>query len=348
MKGSMPIRGLALAFTTAALSACGGAPGSTPPVASALAQHAASSARPSGYLPDCSTPEAKVPGTYIMLASEGDVTRGSSYADNFGTWYEGKVVPTSSPSPAPSTGPHPKEPAQAAFVYYGRYNLAKTKQIGCAYLVTSVSGKKLIGSDNATLQALPNLSSDFISFVPTKGGRLIVTADHLTASGGAGTMILKTSGGGTYDTGVIRFIGRLRRSDAVAAKSAPIGERVMRRPHYAFDCSGKGYIAGVAWVSPGREQSIAFVVNTPFPESHWFRPEFSFCGIEGSNVNDHVKSAIKWAKNAEGYTWTITATFDPAYDWANHPRVAVWSSAWFLDFIPAHDFNKTLKLDLVK
>jgi hypothetical protein len=195
----------------AALAACHGGnytPASDGSAPLPMVAHMPGSARLSPRLPDCKAGRAKIPGTYVIMNSDGNVKRGA-YASIDGNWFEGKVTPTSTPSASPSGEPSP--PTQAIYLYVGTYHLKNSGQTGCAYLVTTVSGKPLMDSrNNASFDGTPDFSTEFFAFNVTKFGKLVAAASGLSASGGSGRLTLKTRKG-TYDTGTIAFTGRIRR-----------------------------------------------------------------------------------------------------------------------------------------
>lgn len=196
--------------SAAVLAACHGAGGYTPVAAASLpmAAHVPGFARVSPRLPDCNAAKAKIPGTYIIMNSDGNVKSGA-YSDIDGNWAEGKVTPAATPSASPSGEPSP--PTQEIYLYVGTYHLKTSGQTGCAYLVTTVSGKPLMDSDdNASFAGTPDFSTEFYTFNVTKIGKLVATASGLGASGGSGTLTL-TKGKSTYDTGTLTFTGRIRR-----------------------------------------------------------------------------------------------------------------------------------------
>lgn len=195
----------------AVLTACHGSGGTLvmpEPGSQPLGAHVSTPARLSPRLPDCKAGKAKIPGNYIIMNSDGNVKHGA-YTDIDGNWAEGKVTPAATPSASPSGEPSP--PTQEIYVYVGTYHLKTTGQTGCAYLVTTVSGKPLMDSDdNASFAGTPDFSTEFYAFSVTKLGKLVATASGLSASGGSGTLTL-TKGKRTYDTGTLTFTGRIRR-----------------------------------------------------------------------------------------------------------------------------------------
>lgn len=197
--------------SAAVLAACHGS-GDTPllpaPGSQPLVVRAATTARLSPRLPDCKAGKSKIPGTYIIMNSDGNVKSGA-YTSIDGNWAEGKVAPAATPSASPSGEPSP--PAQEIYLYVGTYHLKTSGQTGCAYLVTTVSGEPLMDShNNASFAGSPDFTTEFFTMSVTKFGKLVATARALSASGGSGTLTL-TKGKSTYDTGTLTFTGRIRR-----------------------------------------------------------------------------------------------------------------------------------------
>jgi hypothetical protein len=299
------------------------------------------------HLPDCKVSVAKLPGTAIIMDSEGDVKNGT-YSTIDGSWVEGKVTPTAAPSASPASEPSP--PVESVYVYVGTYRLKKTRQIGCAYLVTSLEGKPLVGNDNATLTAAPDFSSDSFAFKRTNQGRLIAMVSGLSASGGSGTLTLKTASGGTYDTGTLALTTRITKHENVLGGAIPsnIGNKSPRiRPNYAFSCNPNDYqYSTVVDVTAGTETRLptpySFIYSAPVGANdlYWYRPHYSFCGVDNSNVDSSVVTNQKQGSNGAGNpTMLLRANFDANYRWGDHPYVAVWEEAWFLNFIPDGRYN---------
>ncbi len=299
------------------------------------------------HLPDCKAGVAKFPGTYIIMDSAGEVKNGT-YSTIDGTWAEGKLTPTTAPSASPTSEPSP--PVEDVYVYVGTYRLKKLRQTGCVYLVTSIQGKPLVGSDSATLTAAPDFSSDSFAFKRTHQGRLIATASGLSASGGSGRLTLKTAGGGTYDTGTLTLTTRITKHENVVGSAIPsnIGNASPRiRPNYAFSCNPRDYQdTAVVDVTAGTETRLpteySFIYSAPVGANdlYWYRPHYSFCGVDHSNVDGSVVTNQRQTGNGAGNPLLLLrANFDPNYPWADHPYVAVWEEAWFLNFIPDYRYN---------
>ncbi|HTU80747.1 MAG TPA: hypothetical protein VMF61_01375 [Candidatus Acidoferrales bacterium] len=161
----------------------------------------------------CTAPAAKVPGIYTTFISQGSV-RGSTYTSSGYSLYvtEKYVKATPGPSATPTTGPTPStKPPKPEYFYYGGFTLAKGKG-GCAFLLTTVNHKPLKRSKyNSFGIGSPNFQTvDYkLKEPPLKNGLMTLTINGLSASGGHGPMVLKTSQGGTYTTGTVTLVGRL-------------------------------------------------------------------------------------------------------------------------------------------
>jgi hypothetical protein len=220
-KAALGVVGLAVVTT-----ACQNGGRFVPTTASQIADADASSdltdrARAMGYdvatpdgVPKCPAPMGRLPGTYTTLVAEGNVKKGTFRVSGGLAEYIvdrlTKATPAPSPSPTPTAGPTPtkgpKPPPE--YLYYGAYSLKKGPG-GCAYLVTTVSGKPEKGSkDNAVALGFPNIDKNYNTKVLLEGP-LKMTVTGLSAKGGSGTIVLLTKKGATYNTGTVTLVGRL-------------------------------------------------------------------------------------------------------------------------------------------
>lgn len=315
-----------------ALTACQGRYAS-PPVTPQIPGLA--SAHPAATMPDCDASQAKLPGKYVLMNSEGNVDAGKgTYRTSIGHWDEGMLSATSAPSPGPTGEPSP--PPVGTYVYVGTYRLDRTGQTGCAYLVTTIDHKGLEGKDDATLEATPRLDTRNFSFKETTYGKLLVTASGLGASSGTGSLRLMTRSGATYDRGSIAFTRRLRVRDRTAGLSAIV------RPNYTFSCDPSKYKNGLVNIpaSPALTHH-QFIYH--YDLSYTYRSHFAFCGVDNSNLDNLFKIVFE-SDNGAGTSWMIAFQLNQPYDWAAHPDVVLWSSAYFLGFIPSPLKNADVSL----
>jgi hypothetical protein len=161
----------------------------------------------------CPGPGVAIPGQYIVLFSAGRVA-GSTYTGKLkgSVWslytlskYVGpppSPVPTFSPSPAPNP----------LYLYYGTFRLKNGKH-GCAFLLTTQNGKPLSGNSpyNAIAAGIPKiLANHYKATITHTFGFDAMTIHGLSASGGNGTVVLKTLPRyGTYSSGVVTLNGRV-------------------------------------------------------------------------------------------------------------------------------------------
>ena len=182
------------------------------PLPADIAKAAGISAFPDA-IPQCTAKADPVPGTYYLFVSEGHV-KGAVYTGdpNASIWEQLKVTkatppPTTSPSPttSPTTGPTPAP----EYFYYGTYTLKQGGQ-GCAYLITTKSGKPFKGTTyNGEAIGSPKFKAKYVNeqFVAT--GPLTITIKNLSQSGGSGNFAFKNNSGKTIDTGTVKLIGRV-------------------------------------------------------------------------------------------------------------------------------------------
>jgi hypothetical protein len=168
----------------------------------------ASRGRLNGKVPDCSARRAAIPGTYVLIYSDGNVTA-NAYRPFDAFWTEGTVEGAA----AEQHGSSPPTPTQRTYLYSGTYSLAKTKQTGCVYLETTVNGKPFeSSSNNASLAAFPNFRSEKFTFDGAKGGPVKIGRLKIGATGGNATLTLILEGR-TYDTGTLSLTERTIRNE---------------------------------------------------------------------------------------------------------------------------------------
>jgi hypothetical protein len=163
--------------------------------------------RLSDKIPDCRASRAAIPGRYILIYSDGNVTENAYWSfDAF--WAEGTVEGGATGQ----NGNSPPTPTQRTYLYTGTYQLAKTKQTGCVYLETTVNGKPFASSsNNASLAALPNFRSKKFAFDGGKGGPVKIGRLKIGATGGNATLTLILKGR-QYDTGTLSLTERTIRN----------------------------------------------------------------------------------------------------------------------------------------
>lgn len=158
----------------------------------------------------CPAPLVKVPGTYVVMSATGTLKNGRfvSAANAYGgIWSQVKYTaatpgPTASPTSLPSVPPE--------YLYYGRYTLKKSRQTGCATLITTQSGKDFPGlSDNALADGAPVVRLKNVNLKIGTFGKLAETITGITPTSGHGTAVLRTSKGAPFDTATITIVGRL-------------------------------------------------------------------------------------------------------------------------------------------
>jgi hypothetical protein len=174
---------------------------------------------------ECNAALSKVPGMYAeMVVLDGSV-HGSVFKSVPGQasiWFLGKFIratpgPTPSPgsTPTPKTTPTPIEtapPGQPLYVYAGTYSLHKYGQ-GCAFVLTSVNGKKIKKDKNNGLAVgIPSFKFN-TNIVPStiQEGPLSMSIQNLSAKGGNGSVqLLNAAGHGpNLDSGTITLTSRV-------------------------------------------------------------------------------------------------------------------------------------------
>ncbi|HTU80746.1 MAG TPA: hypothetical protein VMF61_01370 [Candidatus Acidoferrales bacterium] len=159
----------------------------------------------------CTAPVEKLPGIYTSFLSEGLVKGTTFTSSHYSLYAVGKYVKaTPGPSSTPTTGPTPStKPPKPEYFYYGGFTLDKGKG-GCAYLVTTVAPKPAKGSKfNAVSVGIPNVQVADSAAKELVHGSMTLKIGSLSAKGGEGPIVLKTSKGGTYATGTVTFVARL-------------------------------------------------------------------------------------------------------------------------------------------
>jgi hypothetical protein len=231
----MKRRTTTLAFLfTAALAACQGVSTFAPPAGSMDDASTGQSIRaplPAPYdtilssFPDaseaCNAPNVKIPGKYISMVASGG-TKGSTFTSSgaLNLWLLEKATkgtkptptPSSKPTGNPSTGPTatPKPKPIDVYFYTGTYRTRRSKETGCAILIVSVSGKAISKGEgsgigvNTVQYAAKYVNVDALTFGP-----LQETVSNLSASGGRGSVTMKTAKGKLYDTASITLTKRV-------------------------------------------------------------------------------------------------------------------------------------------
>jgi hypothetical protein len=227
----MKIRSLTLAFLFAAgaLVACHGSSSFTP--LSGGTDDSSSTALARAHLPapfdelasqlangagSCTAPDVRIPGDYITMIAGGTAkgstftTKGALVAD----WSMDRYTKTSKPKPTPPPSPTPKgSPTPkpiAVWIYSGTYETKKTKETGCATLITSQNGKSIFPGVGSGVSENSVVFKDL--YVKTKNlysGSLSETITGLSATGGHGSATLTSAKGKPYDTAVITLTGRI-------------------------------------------------------------------------------------------------------------------------------------------
>jgi hypothetical protein len=257
----------------------------------------------------CGLAEQPLPGNYAILRVDGQV-KFNRFAGS-GVWEYGKVTPSA--QPAPTSDPSP--PPEALYAYVGRYHLAKFNQDGCAYLVTTRSGKPIDGANNAMFDGAPRFAHESFKLAAPIGGRLHVAA-VLTSTGGTGTLVLSDGSKGT-----LTFDRRELQSDAVAAAI---------HPDFSFSCDPAMYQYKTLQVAkPGTARGFGF---TPKNAGADYRLRFSFCNSENSYLTtNEVTSAQSYTFSHGALDYRLSGTFSTGIDWANRPDVVVWEEAYYFD-----------------
>jgi hypothetical protein len=228
----MKIKSLTLAFLFAAgvLAACHGVSPFTPQSGGMDDSSSAALARihlPAPFdelasqLPNgagsCTAPDVKIPGKYITMIAGGTAkgstftTKGSIVAE----WSLDEYTKGTKPSPTPPTTPTPKgsptpKPIKV-WIYTGTWMTKRTKETGCATLITTQDGKPLFPGIGSGVSENSVVFKDLYvkSKEVGKPGSLFETFTGLSATGGHGSATLTSSKGKPYDTAVITLTGRI-------------------------------------------------------------------------------------------------------------------------------------------
>lgn len=164
---------------------------------------------------NCTAPTYKPKaGPFIVFIANGKVKRGTfkSQSSPLTLWVALKIKKATKPTPPPSTAPSPTPPMdQPEYFYFGQYTLAKAKQTGCAFLITTQSGKPFTGSKfNGLAFGSPLIK--YPKYWKSKviaSGPVTVKLSKLSATGGHGTATLKLQNGTTYDTATVNLTYRI-------------------------------------------------------------------------------------------------------------------------------------------
>lgn len=162
----------------------------------------------------CTAPTYKLKaGPFIIFVANGKVKKGTfkSQASPLTLWEVLKIKKSTKPVPSPSSSPTSPPMDQPEYFYFGEYTLAKAKQTGCAFLITTQSGKPFTGSKFSGL-AFGAPSIAYPKYYKEKviaSGPVTVKLSKLSATGGNGTATLKLQNGTTYDTATVKLTYRL-------------------------------------------------------------------------------------------------------------------------------------------
>lgn len=162
----------------------------------------------------CTAPTYKPKaGPFIIFVANGKVKRGTfkSQSSPLTLWFAIKIKKSTKPIPSPSTSPSPPPMDQPEYFYFGEYTLAKAKQTGCAYLITTQSGKPFTGSKfNGIAFGAPSIAyPKYYKEKVIASGPVTVKLSKLSATGGNGKATLKLQNGTTYDTATVHLTYRL-------------------------------------------------------------------------------------------------------------------------------------------
>jgi hypothetical protein len=139
------------------------------------------------------------------MVAFGNVAAGT-FTSQTGIWVQSIYKPGTMPTPSaiPSAKPGPPE-----FIYVGTYVMKKSKETGCAVLLTTQNGKPFKGeTQNAFGVGSPLVKAKGVKISVITTGNLTMTITGLSASGGKGTAVLTTSANAPYDTATITLTGR--------------------------------------------------------------------------------------------------------------------------------------------
>jgi len=164
---------------------------------------------------ECKAKQEGPLGTFLSYIAAGNV-KGTTFTatSSSSIWILEKYTkvkpsPTPSPSPSPSTSPTTSPKPVSYYFYVGTFAM-KNKQIGCAYLITTVNGKPISGEHfNGEADGFPNLKSGSNHVTVSQEGEVSsLVISHLSAKGGSGSATLIDSNKKPYTTGSITLTGR--------------------------------------------------------------------------------------------------------------------------------------------
>jgi len=194
----------------AMLAACGGGAGINPGTQPALP---AARAGVQPTTPPCSARSAALPGSFVVISAFGTVKAGQFVPDSsISGWVLETFKTVSKPTPSPRPTAAPKVPV---YYYYGTFTLQKRHQTGCMILATTQDGSRIFdwfyGKFNAEAVGLPKIDARYYAVSEVSEGTLSTDIANLSATGGGGSITLHSerSGAPVFDTGKIRFVGRI-------------------------------------------------------------------------------------------------------------------------------------------
>lgn len=161
-------------------------------------------------LPKCPAKPVGVPGTMWVLVGLGNVS-GTTFTavSSASLWAEYTLAKaTKPPSPSPTGSPTSLPTSQPVYFYYGTFTL-KTGGNGCAYFVTTKSGQSLTQSYNGEDIGYQLVKAKYYKSTVMNYGHLTMKIKKLSASGGKGVFVLKTTSGATVNKGTIKLVGRI-------------------------------------------------------------------------------------------------------------------------------------------
>jgi hypothetical protein len=166
---------------------------------------------------ECKAKQEGPLGTFLSYVATGNV-KGTTFTatSSSSIWVlekytKVKPTPTPTPSPTPSPSPSPTAtPKPVSYYFYVGAFAMKNKQIGCAYLITTVNGKPISGEHfNGEADGFPNLKSGSNHVTVAQEGKISsLVISHLSAKGGSGSATLIDSNKKPYTTGSITLTGR--------------------------------------------------------------------------------------------------------------------------------------------
>ena len=299
-----------LAFAAAVVAACGPISNAPSGLVDATTPALSNAARTPARSIGCGLANQPLPGHYFALRADGNRS-GSSFTGT-GVWEYGEVSPTSAPPPTSDPSP----PLTDVYVYSGRYNFSTLHQTGCAYLVTTKSGKPFYGNVDATFDGAPPFEHEWYTMKATQGG-LLSAKIALTPTGTGGKVILSN---GPTRVGTVVFDKRQSGADFVAAMQA----------HFTFSCDPKSFLyKTLQTAKPGTARGFGF--NRTLPAAR-YEPRYSFCGQENSVLPANEVGTLQTYTFSHGaLDYRLSTTFSSSVDWASRPDVVVWEEAYNAD-----------------